>query len=724
MESTSTSFKFTPTYYEKLLRDNVGLLEMQIKMPVRDTKSLGLVYTPGVAANCLAIKNEKSKALRYTNKMNAVLVVTDSSGFPEMVEGQNWNNMAPIPYLEAICVYYKNVYNIDAYPLVLDMNKIKSEEELFETIDAIMTGYSAVEFFTMCPDRLAGFYNLTKKEHKSEYAYIDSSNKRKLDETLKSNNIKLSANSVYGSVLRAVLDAAMVGSINEALEDVTNQVLNKGANVTIDDVISYAAGYIVKNNLYDKNATEYNQDKLPYSVEYVLTRYHNFRLFGQWSWVEQFPNNYKHSENSNDENSLLLHARYRGIVGSGNRLMLREAEQLDSLFSWSNLDSICKILLENPEEASHLTCKKNLGAILTNGTAILGLGDIGAVGGLPVMEGKSVLFKLYGGNDIVPICIDEKNPDVFIRITERILPIFSIINLEDIKSPDCFQIEPALNAISDYPVFHDDQHGTAVVVLAGIINALKLRGTKLSDAKIVMNGAGAAGLSVAKLILHYGAKNFIICDTTGAIYTGRPKNMNGFKNKLAEITNVDKVDGKLSDVLKGADVFIGLSAPKALSQDMVRSMNAKPIVFALANPTPEIYPNEAIEAGAFIVATGRSDFPNQINNSLAFPGIFRAAVDVKAKNITIEMKVAASEAIASLIDGHHLGIESIMPGSLDTEVSKVVCQSVARVAIETNENKDKNMTPELILENINSWFQQEKLLNYDLIKEKNYEWKK
>jgi len=354
-----------------------------------------------------------------------------------------------------------------------------------------------------------------------------------------------------------------------------------------------------------------------------------------------------------------------------------------------------------------------LGAIITNGTAILGLGDIGAVSGMPVMEGKSVLFKLYGGTDIIPICIEEKDSEKMITLIKRILPGLSIINLEDIKAPNCFTIENELNNFAEFPVFHDDQHGTAVVTLAGIINASKLKKVEdRSKLKIVMNGAGAAGLSVSNLLISYGFTNLIVCDTAGAIFTGRPKNMNAFKNDIAAITNPNKINGNLEDVLKNTDVFIGLSAPGALTQEMVKTMNKDPVIFALANPTPEIYPKEALEAGAFIVATGRSDFPNQINNSLAFPGIFRAAVDTKAKNITTEMKVAAAVGIANLIPEEDLRTDFIMPASLDTKVSKSVTMSVAEISKKSGE-ATLNPCDLYIAENINSWFLEGKLINED-----------
>jgi malic enzyme len=727
MDSTNTPTNTTDNFYKNLLKEHMGLLKMKIKMPVRDNKALALVYTPGVAASCLEIKNDKMKALKYTNKMNAMLVVSDSSALPDF-----HNNMAIIPYLEAICVYYKNLYNIDAYPLVLDHSKVKNSEDLYETIRAIMPAFSAVEFFNVSEERFNGFCEIYTQKNSDlpmteNFAFILSNNKRKLDdETLKFEGFNISANSIYGAILRAVLDTQTQGNLQKVLDEVLNYITDKKPQCLFQ-ILSKTCNFIFSNDLSslkkltnnDKN--EYNLHNEELSTQHIIKKYQKYIYTG--NWVEHFPSGYHFHKKTNDENSLLLHARYRGVVGAGSKLEVKERRELDYIFSWKNLDSVSLHLQSHPEDASKLTCKRNLGAIITNGTAILGLGSIGALAGLPVMEGKSVLFKLYGGTDIVPFCVDELKVENLIRIIERITPIFSIINLEDIKSPDCFELEPRLNELVDFPVFHDDQHGTAVVVLAGIINALKLKKMNISDAKIVMNGAGAAGLSVTELLITYGAKNFVICDTEGAIYTGREKNMNEFKNKLASMTNKNLEKGKLSDIIKNSDIFIGLSAPKAVTQDMIKSMNKDPVIFALANPTPEIYPEEALEAGAFIVATGRSDFPNQINNSLAFPGIFRAAVDVRAKNITIEMKIAASEAIAKLVHGEELRPDFIMPASLDPMVSMSVCRAVAEVAFKQGQNQDKTFDADLIYENIHSWFLEEKLINFEFIREQNYQWK-
>jgi malate dehydrogenase (oxaloacetate-decarboxylating) len=314
---------------------------------------------------------------------------------------------------------------------------------------------------------------------------------------------------------------------------------------------------------------------------------------------------------------------------------------------------------------------------------VLGLGDIGPEAALPVMEGKAVLFQTLAGVEAFPICIAERDPDRIVEIVASISPSFGGINLEDIAAPRCFEIEAKLKERLDLPVFHDDQHGTAVVVLAALVNALRLRGTSVENVQVVINGAGAAGIAVAKLLLSSGIGDVVLCDRRGAIYRGREEGMNRSKDEIARLTNREGCRGDVRDALHGADVFIGLSAPGALMADDIRAMNADPIIFALANPTPEILPDQARGAGALVVATGRSDFPNQVNNSLAFPGIFRGALDAKSREISDGMKVAAAHAIASLVEDVELAADYVVPEALDLRVPPAVAAAVARAAIET-----------------------------------------
>jgi len=328
------------------------------------------------------------------------------------------------------------------------------------------------------------------------------------------------------------------------------------------------------------------------------------------------------------------------------------------------------------------TRKGNLVAVITDGTAVLGLGDIGPSAAMPVMEGKCALFKKFADIDAFPICVDSKDVDVIVETVKNISKSFGGINLEDISAPRCFEIEKRLIEECDIPVFHDDQHGTAIIAAAGLLNAVKLTGKKMGQLRIVINGAGAAGTSIAKLLLTMGFGDIIMCDRAGAIWDGRPEN-NSAKQEMAAITNRGMLKGSLADAVKGADVFMGVSAAGALSQDMVRSMAKDPIIFAMANPTPEIMPDEAIAAGAAVVGTGRSDFPNQVNNALCFPGVFRGALDVRASKITEEMKVAAAYALAAVISEEELNAEYILPDPFDPAVVKAVAKAVADEAVKS-----------------------------------------
>jgi malate dehydrogenase (oxaloacetate-decarboxylating) len=328
----------------------------------------------------------------------------------------------------------------------------------------------------------------------------------------------------------------------------------------------------------------------------------------------------------------------------------------------------------------------NAVCVVSNGTAILGLGDLGAAASMPVMEGKALLFKTFGDVDAYPICVDTKDVNKIVELVELMGPTFGGVNLEDIKAPECFEIENALKANGKFkgPIFHDDQHGTAVVSLAGLFNALKVVGKNIEDVKLVANGAGAAGTAIVKLLMSMGLKNVTMCDTKGAIYKGRPVGMNKFKDEIAEKTNLDKVEGSLKDVIKGADVFIGVSAPNMLDEEMIKSMAKDPIIFAQANPIPEIWPiQRAIDAGAAVVATGRSDVQNQVNNVLAFPGIFRGAIDVRATDINDAMKVAAARAIADCVKPEELSATYIIPSSLNPDVAPNVAAAVAQAAIDS-----------------------------------------
>ena len=376
--------------------------------------------------------------------------------------------------------------------------------------------------------------------------------------------------------------------------------------------------------------------------------------------------------------SLKLHYELKGKLEITPRAKVDSKEAL-SLAYTPGVAEPCLVIQKDVEKSYELTRRWNTVAVVTDGTAVLGLGDIGPEAGMPVMEGKCVLFKAFGDVDAIPLCVRTKDVEEIVKTVSLLAGSFGGVNLEDISAPRCFEIEKRLKEVCDIPIFHDDQHGTAVVTLAGLINALKLTGKKIEEVKIVTSGAGAAGIAIIKLLISMGAKNVIMTDREGAIYKGR-ENLNPIKMEMAEITNLSMEKGSLSDVIKNADVFIGVSAPGTLNKDMVKSMAEKPIIFACANPIPEIFPEDAKEAGAAVVSTGRSDFPNQINNVLCFPGIFRGALDVRVKDINDEMKVAAAYAIAELVSDQELNAEYILPAAFDERVKDAVAKAVAEAA--------------------------------------------
>jgi len=382
------------------------------------------------------------------------------------------------------------------------------------------------------------------------------------------------------------------------------------------------------------------------------------------------------------EDALKLHKDSMGKIEVVSKVPLRNKQDL-SLAYTPGVAEPCKEINADFDKIYDYTNKGNMVAVVTNGTAVLGLGDIGAGAGMPVMEGKAVLFKGFAAVDAFPICLDTKDPDEIVMIVKRLEPTFGGINLEDISAPVCFEVEDKLKKISNIPIFHDDQHGTAIVVCAAMTSALKLIGKKASEVKVVVNGAGAAGIAVTKLLMTVGVKDAILCDSKGAIYEGRPFGMNPYKNEIAALTNRGKLQGRLADVLRGADVFIGLSVAGCVTREMVASMAKDAVIFAMANPVPEIMPDEAKAGGAKVIATGRSDFPNQINNVLAFPGLFRGALDARASAINEDIKLAAVYAISNIVTEEELSPDYIIPGPFDTRVAPAVAAAVAKAAMET-----------------------------------------
>ncbi|MCM1126961.1 MAG: NADP-dependent malic enzyme [Lachnospiraceae bacterium] len=375
-----------------------------------------------------------------------------------------------------------------------------------------------------------------------------------------------------------------------------------------------------------------------------------------------------------NEKALMLHEQWNGKLETISKTPVKSREDL-SLAYTPGVAEPCKVIAKDPEAAYKYTMKANTVAVVSDGSAVLGLGNIGPYAAMPVMEGKAVLFKEFGGVNAVPICLDTQDTEEIIKAVTYLAPGFGGINLEDISAPRCFEIEERLKEILDIPVFHDDQHGTAIVVLAGIINALKVVGKQKEDCRVVVNGAGSAGVAITKLLLTYGFPDIIMCDKVG-IVSAKTEGLNWMQQKMAEITNLKGETGSLADALKGADIFVGVSAPGIVTPEMVSSMNPDAILFAMANPVPEIMPDQAKAAGARVVGTGRSDFPNQVNNVVAFPGIFKGALEGRASQITEEMKLAAAKAIASLVPDEQLNEDNIMPEAFDPKVAEVVSQAV------------------------------------------------
>ena len=377
---------------------------------------------------------------------------------------------------------------------------------------------------------------------------------------------------------------------------------------------------------------------------------------------------------TNNEKALKMHEEWNGKIETTAKAHVNSREDLAIAYT-PGVAEPCKVIAQDPEAAYKYTMKANTVAVVSDGSAVLGLGNIGALAAMPVMEGKAVLFKEFGGVNAVPICLDTQDTEEIIKSVVNIAPAFGGINLEDISAPRCFEIETRLKELLNIPVFHDDQHGTAIVVLAGIINALKVTGKKKEDCRVVVNGAGSAGVAITKLLLTYGFPHITMCDINGIISKNSP-NLNWMQQQMTEVTNLEERTGTLADALKGSDIFVGVSAPNIVSKEMVASMNKDAILFAMANPVPEIMPDLAKEAGAKVVGTGRSDFPNQVNNVVAFPGIFKGALEGRATQITEEMKLAAANAIAGLVSEEELNENNILPEAFDPRVADTVSKAI------------------------------------------------
>jgi len=403
------------------------------------------------------------------------------------------------------------------------------------------------------------------------------------------------------------------------------------------------------------------------------------------------------------EDALKLHKDNKGKIAVVSKVPVRNGNDLSLAYS-PGVAEPCLEIAKDPALVNVYTNRENLVAVVSTGSAVLGLGNIGARAAMPVMEGKGILFKTFGNVDAFPICLDTQDSDKVIEVVKLLEPTFGGINLEDIKAPECFYIEEKLKEIYDGPVFHDDQHGTAVITMAGLLNALKFVKKDLKDVKIVVNGAGSAGMAIVKLLMSLGLQKVIMCDTKGAIYEGRQVGMNQYKDEIALKTNRELLKGNLADALIGADVFVGVSGANLVSQEMVQSMAKDPIVFAQANPEPEIWPKAAKEAGAAVVGTGRSDYPNQVNNVLAFPGIFRGTIDAGAKVINESMKIAAAYAIANIVTSEELNAEYVIPAAFDLRVGPAVAAAVAKAAMDSGV-ATRNVDPEVVAENLRKFYE-------------------
>ncbi|MDD3013558.1 MAG: hypothetical protein PHC34_07640 [Candidatus Gastranaerophilales bacterium] len=677
-----------------------GFFEVTTKVPIRDSYSLSLIYTPGVGRSCIEIKDNSDKSLELTNRANSIAIITDGSNFPDF---ERMNPLCAIPAVEAKAICYKEFAGIDAYPIVVNTHDI---DEIAEIISNLTPNFAGFDFDDFLPERSATLENWFNDDLNIPILY----DYRKPNIVLAIQRAGLlgiiKPEIIAPAIMRGAMDVQaymisdeMYGVLGAALEDAAKSGLISESSC--NDLNLRAAARVAYH--IAKTAIETGAAKLKVAPEYVEDKYLDFLFEGKNSWFEKPISDYLSQKHTLEENSLELHRRSHGVTEVNSKVKIRTYEDFEIFIAPEKVDSIAKEIELNYQKAFELTPKGNLIAIISDGSAVLGFGNIGAEAALPVMEGKSALFKTLAGIDAVPICLKTQDPTKLIDIISHITPIFGGINLEDISSPNCFEVERKLIDTLNIPVFHDDQHGTAVVVLAGFLNALKLTCKRIENIKIVVNGAGAGALSVSELLLQSGVKNLILCDTKGAIYEGRSEGMNPYKQAISLKTNPNKEKGKIADVIRGADFFIGLSAANIVKPEMIKSMANKPVVFALANPVPEIMPDVAYEAGAFIVATGRSDFKNQINNSLAFPGIFRGALDVRAKRINNEMKLSAANTIADLINEKQLQPDCIIPHALDLLVPPSVAKAVAETAIKTNVAQVQ-INPDLIFERTRNYF--------------------
>ncbi len=654
----------------RLLVDCGGLIGVKSKVKIPDKNYLGLVYTPGVGAVCLDIKADPKRATHLTNKTNSCLIMTDGSGFDGFSQLE-WVQEQAIPFIETRSLFYKVFSGIDAFPILADSKLINNGFDILELLDNLTPSYNAVQLYRMNWDRLREVKELYQQKPFDLFIWTDLET-----DVVKQTLAELQLESlvydklVSGTVIRIALDNQISGFIDHsliksALQLLTTRVSPQTAELEVIEalVVSFLEVWVKDSSRSLRDTLEFVKDNFLYKVERRPVDDHDY------------------TNTARDTSAIYVHERYKGMFESQPKLQISSFRSFRETFADDKLTKVRQLLAEDPEAADIITLRRNYSAIATNGTAILGLGNIGALAGIPVMEGKSVLFTLLGSVNVIPLSIREQNPDKFISIMRRLAPIFTSINLEDIKAPDCFKIEDSLKATCRPAVFHDDQHGTAIVVSAAILSYCRLTKRDICSLKVVINGGGAAGNSICKLIKNAGVQHIIMCDTKGAIFKGRTHNMNEQKEQIAEWTNAERFEGGLAEAVKGRDVFIGVSAAGALSKAMVATMNEKCFVMALANPEPEIYPTDALAAGALVASTGRSDFPNQVNNSLAFPGLFRGVKRFRVSQISEAIKIAAAQALSHLIPDSELTSEYVIPQALNPEIPKIIAKIVGEVGL-------------------------------------------
>lgn len=656
--------------YRRILR---GLWGTDSKVQVKDNLSLSLVYTPGVGSSCMEIKDNVAASYELTNRRNSIAVICVNNEMPESV----------IPLVEAVAIDYKLFGDVDAYPFAVKADTPTKLASVLKNLAPTYNGFDLSLVDSRWLSELDSLLDLSatniliSKKIKSDILKIAQ------DTGL---STRLLEESIVPAVIRGIIDSEQYCMPEEKflfniMKSIARGIPGKDRDVdysALSELSDAVCGSFGKENSFPRLA---DRSFLGASVN-----------FG-----EDFYNNDNVSQRSLD-----LHRSKRGVVSTALKFNARDNRTVMSVLSAENIARVVHDIEKNIEKAYELTPKGNLAAVISDGTAVLGFGDIGPEAGMPVMEGKCVLLKALAGVDAMPICLATKEPKQIIEVVSSIAPVLGGLNLEDISAPRCFEVENGLKSILDIPVFHDDQHGTAIVVLAGILNSLKLCGKTLETAKIVISGAGAAALSVANILLDCGAKNIILSDIVGTVYAERTELMDVYKLEMAKRTNPENIRGTLSDAIKGADVFIGLSAAGVLKPEMIKLMANKPIVLALANPVPEIMPDVALQAGAFVVATGRSDFENQINNSLAFPGIFRGALDTRAREINMPMKIAAAHAIARLVPEDKLSPKYVIPNALDLRVPPAVAGAAAEAAVKTGAAR-VNIAPELITNRLKNY---------------------